>query len=298
MRFSLSTVVALGALQTLGVYADCISDCVDSVKPTVGCPDATLAGCVCVSSEFTKGVAECARAPNCAAADDAITGFLSGGFCAGQPLGALPPAAATTPTSAAATDAATDAATSAAPDATTDAASASDVPQVTSEAPEASTTDSAETADPTATEASASASASASATDADSSSATSGAAGADATSGSSDDDDSDKDEDDNEESSGGGMSGSAKAGVGVGVTLGILALLGVVGFFFWKKRQGQRDNLPRGNMAGMSPAMSGGDRGYPSPDQGSVGEKNGYDLEIMSHRYEDMLPREEPRHMV
>ena len=94
------------------------------------------------------------------------------------------------------------------------------------------------------------------------------------------------------------MSGSAKAGVGIGVTLGILALLGIAGFFFWKKRQGQRDTLPRGNMPGMSPAMSGGDRGYPSPDQGSIGEKNGYDLEIMSHRYEDMLPREEPRHMV
>ncbi|KAF4966151.1 hypothetical protein FSARC_6150 [Fusarium sarcochroum] len=287
MRFSLSTVVALGALQTLGVYADCISDCVESVKPTVGCPDATLAGCVCVNPEFAKGVAECARAPDCAAADDAINGFLSGGFCAGQPLPALPAAAATTtPTS----DAATDAATSAAPDAT-DAASASDVPPVTSEAPEASATDSAETADPTATDASASA------TDAHSSSATSGAAGADATSGSSDDD-SDKDEDDNEESSGGGMSGSAKAGVGVGVTLGILALLGIAGFFFWKKRQGQRDNLPRGNIAAVSPPMSGGDRGYPSPDQGSIVEKHGYDLEIMSHRYEDMLPREEPRHMV
>lgn len=94
------------------------------------------------------------------------------------------------------------------------------------------------------------------------------------------------------------MSGSAKAGVGVGVTIGILALLGIAGFFFWKKRQNQ-GNSPRGNMGGMSPPpMATRDRSYPSPDQGSIGEKHGYDLELMSHRYEDMLPREEPRHMV
>jgi LPXTG-motif cell wall-anchored protein len=94
------------------------------------------------------------------------------------------------------------------------------------------------------------------------------------------------------------MSGSAKAGVGIGVTIGILALLGVVGFFFWKKRQNQ-GNSPRGNMGGMPPPpMATRDRSYPSPDQGSIGEKHGYDLELMSHRYEDMLPREEPRHMV
>jgi LPXTG-motif cell wall-anchored protein len=93
------------------------------------------------------------------------------------------------------------------------------------------------------------------------------------------------------------MSGAAKAGVGIGVTIGILTLLGIAGFFFWKKRQNQHD-LPRGNMASMSPPMATRDRSYPLPDQGSIGEKNGYDLELMSHRYEDMLPREEPRHMV
>lgn len=94
------------------------------------------------------------------------------------------------------------------------------------------------------------------------------------------------------------MSGSAKAGVGIGVTIGILALIGIAGFFFWKKRQNQ-SNSPRGNMGGMSPPpMATRDRSYPSPDQGSIGEKHGYDLELMSHRYEDMLPREEPRHMV
>lgn len=94
------------------------------------------------------------------------------------------------------------------------------------------------------------------------------------------------------------MSGSAKAGVGIGVTIGILALIGIAGFFFWKKRQNQ-SNSPSGNMRGMSPPpMATRDRSYPSPDQGSIGEKHGYDLELMSHRYEDMLPREEPRHMV
>ncbi|KAF4946196.1 hypothetical protein FGADI_11389 [Fusarium gaditjirri] len=305
MRFSLSTLVALGALQTLGVYAqDCVNTCVESVKPTVGCADATQAGCICVSPSFVKGVAECARAPPCNAADADITSFLSNGFCVGQQLPALPEAAATSASGAATTSAAAvatssevAAATSDTPAAadTSDAASSSAVPPVTSGAPEAASTDAvdatstAETAgavEPTAT----GSEVPASSTDADSSSTASEAAGAAATSDSSDDDS------DKKEESSSSMSGAAKAGVGIGVTIGILALLGIAGFF-WKKRQNQHD-LPRGNMASMSPPMATRDRGYPLPDQGSIGEKNGYDLELMSHRYEDMLPREEPRHMV
>ncbi|CVK90094.1 uncharacterized protein FMAN_16096 [Fusarium mangiferae] len=298
MRFSLSTLVALGALQTLGVYAqDCINTCVESVKPTVGCADATQAGCICVSPSFIKGVAECARAPSCNAADADITSFLSNGFCVGQQLPALPEAAATSASGAATTSAAA-VATSETPAAadTSDAASSSAVPPVTSEAPEATSTgviDAASTSETAgAVEATATGpESSASSTDAASSSTASEAAGAAATSDSSDDDS------DKKEESSSGMSGAAKAGVGIGVTIGILALLGIAGFFFWKKRQNQRD-LPRGNMASMSPPMATRDRSYPLPDQGSIGEKNGYDLELMSHRYEDMLPREEPRHMV
>ncbi|EWZ89554.1 hypothetical protein FOWG_07553 [Fusarium oxysporum f. sp. lycopersici MN25] len=279
--------------------------CVESVKPTVGCADVTQAGCICVSPSFIKGVAECARAPSCNAADADITSFLSNGFCVGQQLPALPEAAATSASGAATTSAAAvatssevAAATSETPAAadTSDAASSSAAPPVTSEAPEVTSTDvvdassTAETAgaaEPTAT----GSEASASSTDADSSSTASEAAGAAATSDSSDDDS------DKKEESSSGMSGAAKAGVGIGVTIGILALLGIAGFFFWKKRQNQHD-LPRGNMASMSPPMATRDRSYPLPDQGSIGEKNGYDLELMSHRYEDMLPREEPRHMV
>lgn len=58
--------------------------CVESVKPTVGCADVTQAGCICVSPSFIKGVAECARAPSCNAADADITSFLSNGFCVGM----------------------------------------------------------------------------------------------------------------------------------------------------------------------------------------------------------------------
>ncbi|KAF5635147.1 hypothetical protein F52700_5538 [Fusarium sp. NRRL 52700] len=297
MHFSLSILVALGALQTLGVYAqDCINTCVESVKPTVGCADATQAGCICVSPSFIKGVTECARAPSCNAADADITSFLSNGFCVGQQLPALPEAAATSASGAATTSTAA-AATSETPAAadTSDAASSSAVPPVTSEAPEVtsthvvdatSTSETVGAVEPTAT----GPEASASSTDAASSSTASEAVGSAATSDSSDDDSHKKEE------SSSGMSGAAKAGVGIGVTIGILALLGIAGFL-WKKRQNQRD-LPRGNMASMSPPMATRDRSYPLPDQRSIGEKNGYDLELMSHRYEDMLPREEPRHMV
>lgn len=299
MRFSLSTLLALGALQTLGVYAqDCINTCVESVKPTVGCADATQAGCICVSPSFIKGVAECARAPSCNAADADITSFLSNGFCVGQQLPALPEAAATSasrPATTSATAVATSSEVAAATSETPAAADTSDVPPVTSEAPQATSTDvvgaisMSETAgavEPTAT----GSEASASSTNTGSSSTASEAAGAAATADSSDDDS------DKKEESSSGLSGAAKAGVGIGVTISILALLGIAGFL-WKKRQNQRD-LPRGNMASMSPPMATRDRSYPLPDQGSIGEKNGYDLELMSHRYEDMLPREEPRHMV
>ncbi|CAG7556153.1 unnamed protein product [Fusarium equiseti] len=304
MRFSLSTVVALGALQTFGVYAqDCINACVESVKPTVGCADPADASCVCVSVDFVKGVAECARAPACAAADDAITNGVSNGFCVGQQVPAFP-AAAETPTEGAATSdtAAATSESAAAPEPTnaettpaalpeSSAAPATEAPEV----PEATPTAASDAVEPSQATAEpseeASAEASASATDADNSSATSEAAGAAATS------DSVDGEDKKEESAAGGMSGGAKAGVGIGVTIGVLALLGTAGFFFWKKRQNQQ-NLPRGHMDDMSPPMAVRDRSYPAPDQGSIGEKHGYDLELMSHRYEDMLPREEPRHMV
>jgi hypothetical protein len=44
--------------------------------------------------------------------------------------------------------------------------------------------------------------------------------------------------------------------------------------------------------------MPAGGANYNSADQGSIVEKNGFDLEMMSHRYEDMLPRQKPRTMV
>ncbi|RGP78761.1 hypothetical protein FLONG3_3125 [Fusarium longipes] len=304
MRFSLSTFLALGAFHTFGVYAqDCINTCVENVKPNVGCADPADASCVCVSSDFVKGVAECARGPECAAADDAITNSISNGFCVGQQVPALPDAAATTPTEGAATSepAAVTSETPVASETTGAETSPAALPEsseapvtseaaATSEAPEATPTNATDPAESSAS-AEASTEASASSTAADNSSATSEAGGAATTS------DSAGNEDKEEESAGGGMSGGAKAGVGIGVTIAILALLGVAGFFFWRKRQNQH-NLPRGNMDDISPPMAARDRSYPAPDQGSIGEKNGYDLELMSHRYEDMLPREEPRHMV
>ncbi|RMJ16312.1 hypothetical protein CDV36_003999 [Fusarium kuroshium] len=306
MRFSLSTLVALGALQTLGVNAQdstaCITTCVDSMKQpnaAYNCPDNT-ATCICASTEFAKGMAECARP--CGVQDTDITGNLASGFCAGLPLVQLPAAtgvsseassapattseaAASTSEAVATTEAASSSAaptTSAAPEETFSSAAES-VPASTSAEAESTATESASASDST------SASASASATD--KASTTEGAAGAGATSDSSDEDDKE------EESSGsGGLSKSAQIGIGVGVTAGILALLGIALCFFLRRRS-QRNNLPRGNTAISHPMPAGG-ANYNSADQGSIGEKNGYDLEMMSHRYEDMLPRQKPRTMV
>ncbi|KAI8718615.1 hypothetical protein NCS52_00640800 [Fusarium sp. LHS14.1] len=310
MRFSLSTLVALGALQTLGVNAQdstaCITNCVSTLQApnaAYNCPDNT-ASCICASTEFAKGMAECARP--CGVADTDITGNLASGFCAGLPVVQLPAAtsgASTEASSAAATTSEAAASTSEAA-ATTEAASSSAAP-TSSAAPEETTSSAAESvpastsaeAESTATEEatsatdSASAATSASASATDKASTTEGAAGAGATSDSSDEDDKD------EESSGsGGLSKSAQIGIGLGVTAGVLALLGIALCFLWRRRS-QRNNLPRGNTAISHPMPAAGSN-YHSADQGSIVEKGGYDLEMMSHRYEDMLPRQKPRTMV
>ncbi|KAJ3511007.1 hypothetical protein NM208_g15471 [Fusarium decemcellulare] len=291
MRFSLSTLVALGALQTFGVYAqdDCsIPACIERVKglaPTYDCPDPANADCVCGKEDFAKGIAECARP--CGTSDSEILSNVNGGFCAAKQLASLPAATS----SGAATTSEALSTTSGAPTTTDAPTSSSAAPETTSEAVESTTASSSAAAESTATEsASASASPSASASATDQASSTEGAAGAGATSDSSAEDDS-KDDD----SSGSGLSKSAQIGIGIGVTVGILALLGIA-FCFWRRRN-QRNNLPRGNAA-ISHPMPGGGRNYASADQGSIGEKHGYDLEMMSHRYEDMLPRQKPRTMV
>ncbi|KAI8669018.1 hypothetical protein NCS57_00715200 [Fusarium keratoplasticum] len=311
MRFSLSTLVALGALQTLGVNAQdstaCITNCVNTLQEpnaAYNCPDNT-ATCICASTEFAKGMAECARP--CGVQDTDITGNLASGFCAGLPLVNLPAAtgASSEASSAPATTSEAAASTSEAAATTTETASSSAAP-TSSAVPEETTSSAAESApastsaeaESTTTEAasatdsaSASASTSASASATDKASTTEGAAGAGATSDSSDEDDKD------EESSGsGGLSKSAQIGIGVGVTAGVLVLLGIALCFLWRRRN-QRNNLPRGNTAISHPMPAGG-ANYNSADQGSIVEKNGYDLEMMSHRYEDMLPRQKPRTMV
>ncbi|KAM0424650.1 hypothetical protein ACHAPT_010176 [Fusarium lateritium] len=300
MRFSLSTLVALGALQTLGVNAQdstsCINKCSQTLQVNVeayNCPDGSVQ-CICAATEFAKGMAECARP--CGVPDSDIIGNLRTGFCVGQAEVQLPAATAASSeaSSAPATTSGAAASTSEAP-ATTEAASSSVAP-TSSAAPEITTSSAAESvpastsaaAESTATE-SAAASDSTAASATDKPSTTEGAAGADATSDSSEDD---KDE----ESSGSGLSKSAQIGIGVGVAAGVLALLGIALCFFLRRRS-QRNNLPRGNTA-MPPPMPAAGGNYNSTDQGSIGEKNGYDLEMMSHRYEDMLPRQKPRTMV
>ncbi|KAM5352170.1 hypothetical protein ACJ41O_004893 [Fusarium nematophilum] len=313
MRFSLSTLVALGALQTLGVFAQesipaCVNRCVNEVRNnylTYECESAGQADCICTKPAFTKGVSECTS--GCAAGPSDIESNLNNDFCR-----AFPVVVSDTVTSAGAPTSAVETTSEALPTTTealptTEAAPSTSVaPTSSSAAVEAETTSSqvAETtaapptsvttaAESTSVAESASAAETASATE--ESSATSVAAGgADATSSSSaGEDESDK----GEESSRSGLSKGAQIGIGIGVAAGVLALIGIALCFFLRRRRNQQHNLPRGNVA-ISQPMPGGGRTYASGDHGSIGEKHGYDIEMMSHRYEDMVPRTKPRTMV
>ncbi|KAF4976897.1 hypothetical protein FZEAL_6499 [Fusarium zealandicum] len=299
MRFSLSTVVALGALQTFGVYAQvdqkCLSDCAGSTRDKAadyGCT-ADQPSCYCGNGGFRSGVSECGT--TCGGAEADIIGNLNSadGLCFQNPVDSLQAAASSeASTPAASTTSEALSTTSEALSTTSEAASSTSAelqsssvsvePLIpTSGAEEPTTT-------PAATPATSSESASESASATEESSQTSAAAGADATNSSSAEED---------ESSGSGLSKAAQIGIGIGVTAAVLALLGV-GLCLFLKRRNQQSNLPRGqNMAPMPPTAGGG-RNYMSADQGSIGEKNGYEIEMMSHRYEDMLPRQSPRTMV
>ncbi|PHH71725.1 hypothetical protein CDD82_6352 [Ophiocordyceps australis] len=90
-----------------------------------------------------------------------------------------------------------------------------------------------------------------------------------------------------------GLSGAAAAGVGVGVGAALIALAGVGVCLFMRNRKRE----PR-ESGDISKPLPGSGRTYPpSREPGSI-EKYGNDIEMTSNRYEDMVPRQQPRTMV
>lgn len=108
----------------------------------------------------------------------------------------------------------------------------------------------------------------------------------------------------------GGLSSGAKAGIGIGVTLGVLLILGAVGFLFWRTRRAKRNSdapvdantpsgMPHPGMAEVdntgryempshsttvSPTVVGSELGVPTPPPPALlGYEKGEKVELPSH---------------
>lgn len=91
------------------------------------------------------------------------------------------------------------------------------------------------------------------------------------------------------------MSYASTVGIGVGVAAAVVAA-GIVGFILLKNRK--RKPAPRQSMD-ISKPLPGSGRTYPERERVRDSfEKYAADIEMTSNRYEDMVPRTQPRTMV
>ncbi|KJZ72477.1 hypothetical protein HIM_08146 [Hirsutella minnesotensis 3608] len=264
---------ALGLLQVLTVTAQqsptCIPECSHQLRSQFAkfkCTNADDAACLCRQVNFFYGTRDCSKA--CQASEASVRQYLEANFCTGHP--GLSNGAAASPSPAS-------------------AASASSTPQPSStHAPSsaAESTSSTHASDPSSTASSSASSAGAASTTDASSSASSAtpsntsAAAASATSSSAAD------------PTGASLSQGSVVGIGIGVGAGVIALAGIVICLLLRSRK----RMGRQSME-ISKPLPGSGRTYATPDHG-VYEKYGPDIEMTSNRYEDMVPRTQPRTLV
>ncbi|KAF3055412.1 hypothetical protein J3E69DRAFT_365964 [Trichoderma sp. SZMC 28015] len=307
MRYLLPAVLgALSLLYVDGVAAQdtptCVPGCANTVRgqfTQYGCVSADDAACLCANANFGFGVRDCGQT-GCGSTDVQVQAFLAGNFCQGQQLAFTPTGASAPPTS---TPPATPGASestappsettpgptsppttsapssetappSSSPPATgppTTASSATTGPASVPTQPSApptgtplhsnSTIPASKPTSPPPTTTSAASSTSVS-TSSPTSTETSAAAPA------------------------GGLSQGAAIGIGVGVAGGVVAIAFAGVFFFLKNRSRTHDSF---DISAPPPSSGRG--------QGAF-EKYSNDLELVSNRYEDMVPRQQPRAMV
>ncbi|KAH7324483.1 hypothetical protein B0I35DRAFT_162668 [Stachybotrys elegans] len=301
MRTSFSLLGALIAASILGVSAQdgvpaCVRTCSDQVRNErfgeIGCGSAGDAGCLCASPNFVFAIRDCSN-PGCGGTEDNVRAYLQSSFCPNLAAAPAPaPSAPEEPAPPATTEAPPAAETSAPPPAptseapqTTEAAPAPTETPATSAAPEETSASEA----PSSTESSAAA-----ASTEPTASGTSSAAAPTNTSSSSADGDSDSSEegDDDQDDEDNGLPQAAIIGIGVGIGAAVLGALAVA-FFLWRRRGAARHkNRP---VFEISKPLPGAGRAYTTPDHASF-EKYG-DIE-MTTRYEEMVPRTQPRTML
>ncbi|KAM4065952.1 CFEM domain-containing protein [Hirsutella rhossiliensis] len=275
---------AWSALQLFGAVAQdvptCIPGCANQLRSDFAkfsCQSATDAACLC-QEKFISSVVECSA--KCKAKDEDVRRNLGQSFCAGHlpsaassssvkpgtPSSAPPPSTAT-PTSA------TPVSTSAPPSSTSvPPSSTSSAPASTQASTSASSTSSAVAAATSATSASETSVAASQTSAALAGAKTSEAAATDP--------------------SASALSQASVVGIGVGVGAAVIAIAGIVLCLLLRSRK----RTPRPSMD-ISKPLPGSGRAYAGRDHNSF-EKYGNDIEMTTNRYEDMVPRQQPRTMV
>ncbi|KAG6000172.1 hypothetical protein E4U21_005752 [Claviceps maximensis] len=289
----------VGTLHVIGVAgesaAECIGRCTNQIRDKFAdlqCADANAAPCFCKNPTFPRAILECSQ--SCGATADMISGYLTSNFCAGQELAkpSQPGAAAppTSPTPAPSTTTPAIPTASAVSSSTTAAQAAPSTTPSATPSPTSSQIDSASStstgisssATPETTSSSTTPASPSTTSDAPSSSTSSAAAAADLPSP--------------------GLSQAAIAGIGTGIGAAVLAIAGFIVCALMKSRK--KNSGHRTDKIEISKPMPGSGRTYPTrEDQYRAGpdasfEKYGPDIEMTANRYEDMVPRTQPRTMV
>ncbi|TFA98080.1 hypothetical protein CCMA1212_010107 [Trichoderma ghanense] len=303
MRYLLPAVLgALSLIYVDGVVAQdapaCVPTCANQVRgqfAQYGCVSADDAACLCSNANFGFGVRDCGQT-GCGATDVQIQAYLAGSFCQGQQLAFTPtgvPAASTAPAAAE---------TSAPPGETTPVPTAP--PASTTAAPETAapttvpptTTEQGATTAPATTPTQTSAASTTAAPPSGTTSAVSSETSPPATTTSADSSTSvvsttatptaSETSEAAPAAGGSGLSQGAAIGIGLGVAIAVVGIGLAAGFWFLKNRSRPHDSFD----ISQPPPSSGHGQG--------AFEKYSNDIEMVSNRYEDMVPRQQPRAMV
>ncbi|QUC20459.1 uncharacterized protein UV8b_04700 [Ustilaginoidea virens] len=300
LPLALSLVAGLHILAVSGQEsaASCIGRCTNTIRNNFAdlkCPDANAAACFCQNPTFPSAILQCSS--HCGATWDMISTYLVGDFCKNQQLAS--PTTGSPPSTTSASPAATTVAS------TSPAPTTSALPTTSVEVPSTSTSSIAiapstsassvasllpseggaasatKSADPsTAGTVPTSSSSSTSSSTAESASPSATAA---------------------EGSASSGLSQAAVAGIGIGVGAAVIAVIGAIICMLLKRRK-NKNGRNNDNME-ISKPLPGSGRTYSSRQDNYRGGRDASfekynDIEMTSNRYEDMIPRTQPRTMV
>ncbi|KAG5920235.1 hypothetical protein E4U42_006266 [Claviceps africana] len=293
-RFVPLLLSVIGTLHVIGVSGqspyECIGRCTNDIRnkfSTLQCPDANAAPCFCKNPVFSRAILECSQ--SCGATMDMISGYLTSDFCKGQDVAKPGPAEAAGPSASPKPSSMAPASSTppAAPVVSSSSAAEHTPSASSTPSPTSSQVDSAsQTPSGTASSAPAEKTShlSASTTSEKAASATSPAASAAGPPST-------------------GLSQAAIAGIGIGVGAAALAIAAFIVCALMKGRKGNTGH--DADKIDISKPMPGSGRTYTTrEDQYRAGrdtslEKYGRgDIEMTANRYEDMVPRTQPRTLV